>query len=68
MPDALDDDLIARTLRDLLPDQLLALGRADVPGLGTFATHEQASRVAQTPEGPVMMPPEVQVVFTPDAA
>lgn len=66
MPEAFDDDLIARTLRDLLPEQLMALDRVRVPGLGTFVREETPSRVQQTPEGAVMLPPAIRVVFRPD--
>ncbi len=66
MPDAFDDDLIARTLRDLLPEQLMALDRVRLPGLGTFVREETPSRVEQTPDGAVMLPPIIRVAFRPD--
>ncbi len=66
MPEAFDDDLIARTLRDLLPEQLMALDRVRVPGLGTFVREETPSRVQQTPDGAVMLPPAIRVAFRPD--
>ncbi len=69
MPNTFDDDLIARTLRDLLPEQLMALDHVAVPGLGTFVREETPSRVEHTPDGAVMLPPVIRVAFHPgDAA
>jgi hypothetical protein len=62
-----DDDLTARTLRDLLPEQLMAFDRVAVPGLGTFVREEEPSRVEETPEGAFMMPPAIRVAFHPEA-
>lgn len=64
---AFDDDLTARTLRDLLPEQLMALDRVHVPGLGTFVREEEPSRIEQRPDGAVMLPPAVRVTFRPQS-